>query len=177
MKLPNEYRWLLKEPGPKMLLEFLALYGIHEVPGPGDNPIILQWAKETGLYKPYKHDATAWCGLAMAVVAKRAVKELPPANPLWALNWAQFGNKVADGAKLGDVLVFKREGGGHVALYIGEDEECYHCLGGNQSDMVNIVRKPIDRIYAIRRPSYINQPANVRKILLSPHGAIDNLES
>ena len=30
-----------------------------------------------------------------------------------------------------------RQGGGHVALYIGEDNECYHCAGGNQSDKSN----------------------------------------
>lgn len=176
MTLPREYQWLSLEPGPKMLLEFLGIYGTKEVLGPGDNPIIIQWAKELGL-KDYQHDETAWCGLAMAVVAKRAGKELPPANPLWALNWALFGNKVTDGPKLGDVLVFKRQGGGHVTLYVGEDEGCYHCLGGNQSDMVNIVRKAKDRLYAVRRPVYIHQPLNVRKVFLSPTGAIDDKES
>jgi cell wall-associated NlpC family hydrolase len=35
---------------------------------------------------------------------------------------------------LGDVLVFRRGGGGHVALYVGEDEEAFHVLGGNQAD-------------------------------------------
>lgn len=175
MKLPKQYEWLRMEPGPKMLLEFLRIFGTTEVPGTGDNPIILQWAKEVGLDSVYKHDAVAWCGLTMAVVAKRAGKDLPP-NPLWALNWSLFGEKVSDGAKLGDVLVFKRTGGGHVALYIGEDDECYHCGGGNQSDTTSIIRKPKDRVYAIRRPIYTNQPANVRKVILSPNGAIDNKE-
>lgn len=176
MNLPNDYKWLQREPGPKMLIEFLEIYGTREVPGEADNPDILEWARETGLQREYRHDSVAWCGLAMAVVAKRAGKELPP-NPLWALNWAQFGKKVADGAKLGDVLVFKRNGGGHVALCVGEDNDCYHCLGGNQSDMVNIVRKPKNRVYAIRRPLYINQPANVRKVALSDSGGIDNQEA
>jgi len=177
MNLPNDYVWLLNEPGPKMLLEALKLYGTTEAPGEGDNPVILEWAKEVGLDKVYKHDATAWCGLFMAVVAKRAGKQLPPGGPLWALNWGQFGDKVEDGPKLGDILVFKRAGGGHVTLYVGEDDECYHCLGGNQSDMVNIVRKPWSRIYAIRRPHYNIQPANVRKIILDSNGSIDEKES
>lgn len=175
MNLPKEYAWILKEPGTKMVQEFVKIYGTTEVPGEGDNPIILEWAKEVGLSGKYKHDATAWCGLEMAVIAKRAGKELPP-DPLWALNWALFGHKVSDGAKFGDVLVFKRDGGGHVALYIGEDDECYHCAGGNQSDASNIIRKPKNRIYAIRRPHYTNQPACVRKIILSPNGVIDNKE-
>lgn len=176
MNLPIKYRWLLHEPGPKMLVEFLKLYGVLETPGTADNPVILQWAKETGLQGSYKHDATAWCGLAMAVVAKRAGKALP-AGPLWALNWSKFGNKAVDGAMLGDVLVFKRSGGGHVALYVGEDQDCYHCLGGNQSDMVNIVRKAKSRVYAIRRAIYINQPVNVRKVILTGDGTIDNKEN
>jgi uncharacterized protein (TIGR02594 family) len=176
VKLPKKYEWLLVEPGPKMLQEFLRIYGTTEVPGEDDNPTILEWAKETGLQRDYRHDATAWCGLAAAVVAKRAGKELPP-NPLWALNWATFGKKVTDGAKLGDILVFKRNGGGHVALYVGEDDECYHCLGGNQADTVNIVRKAKNRVYAIRRPIYINQPANVRKVILSSEGDIDSREA
>lgn len=159
-----------------MLLEFLKIYGTQEAPGAADNLVILQWAIETGLHKVYKHDSVAWCGLAMAVVAKRAGKDLP-VNPLWALNWAKFGNKVSDGAKLGDVLVFKRTKGGHVALYVGEDDTCYHCLGGNQSDVVNIVRKAKNRVYAIRRPVYINQPANVRKVILSPAGQVDDREA
>lgn len=175
MNLPKQYSWLLLELGPKMMEEFLKIYGITEEPGAADNPLILEWAKETGLGRDYKHDAVAWCGLTMAIIAKRAGKELPP-NPLWALNWALFGNKVTDGAKLGDVLVFKRAGGGHVALYIGEDDECYHCGGGNQSDTTSIIRKPKNRVYAIRRPVYKDQPSNVRKIILSPEGVIDNKE-
>jgi uncharacterized protein (TIGR02594 family) len=176
MGLPKKYEWLLVEPGPKMILEFLALYGVTETPGTANNPLILQWAKEVDLHTQYKHDSTAWCGLFMAVVAERAGKAFPK-SPLWALNWAKFGVKVTDGAKLGDVLVFTRKGGGHVGLYIGEDDECYHVGGGNQRDMVNIVRKAKDRVYAIRRPLYINQPTNVRKIILSAEGDIDNKES
>jgi uncharacterized protein (TIGR02594 family) len=175
MNLPNPYIWLPKEPGPKMVLEFLKLYGLHEAPGASDNPDILAWAKELGI-KDYVHDEEPWCGLFMALIAKRADKVVP-ANPLWAKNWANFGHKVADGAKLGDVLVFNRPGGGgHVCLYIGEDNECYHCGGGNQSDAVSIIRKPKDRIYAIRRPDYDVMPENVRKVILASTGAIDNKE-
>ena len=175
MILPKKYEWLYDEPGTKMIKEFIKIYGVTEVPGAGDNPIILQWASETGLDKDYKHDATAWCGLTMAVVAKRAGKTFPD-GPLWALNWAHFGKKVSDGPKYGDILVFKRKGGGHVGLYIAEDEECYHVGGGNQSDTTNIIRKEKSRLYAVRRPIYINQPACVRKIYMNDDGVIDNKE-
>lgn len=174
MTLPNKYKWLLDEPGPKMLSEFLKIYGVKETPGIIDNPVIIAWAMELGI-RNYHHDDVPWCGLAMAIIARRAAKDVN-FDPLWALNWARFGQKVMDGAQLGDVLVFKRKGGGHVGLYIGEDDECYHVGGGNQSDEVNIVRKEKDRVYAIRRPIYKLKPVNVRKIILSPDGEIDDKE-
>lgn len=47
--IPEHYRWLEKETGPKMLLEAVKLYGIAEKKGDENNPEILAWAKELGL--------------------------------------------------------------------------------------------------------------------------------
>lgn len=176
MALAPQYVWLLNEPGPKMLLEALKLYGTVEGAGAKDNPTILGWAKEVGLSQTYSRDSIPWCGLFMAVVAKRAGKDVVK-NPLWALSWAEFGKPVTDGAKLGDVLTFKRNGGGHVALYIGEDGSTYHCLGGNQSDKVCITRIAKSRLYKARRPAYSVQPTNVRKIKLAANGQISSNEA
>lgn len=174
MSLPARYQWLANEGAPKMIVEFLGFYGIKETIGNEDNPIILAWAKELGL-KEYLHDSTAWCGLFIAIVAKRAGKEVV-LNPLWAANWLNFGTAV-DEAMLGDVLVFKRTGGNHVGLYIGEDSLCYHVGGGNQSDSVSITRIDKARCRGIRRPKYNNPPANIRKIILSATGEISSNES
>ncbi len=87
--LPAKYAWLAKEPGPRMLLEAIALYGTVEVPGTKSNPIITGWAKECGI-GAYSTDSIPWCGLFMAVVAKRAGKSFP-SGQLWALNWGGFG--------------------------------------------------------------------------------------
>lgn len=164
------YEWLWDEPGPKMLTEALKLYGTHEVQGPKNNPAIMGWAKE--VKTTYPGDATAWCGLYVAIAAHRAGwDDSPNGNALWARNWASWGTpqKVA---MLGDVLVFPRGQGGHVALYVGEDDTHYHILGGNQSDQVNIVRKAKTPILAIRRaPWKISQPENVRRIFLKAGGA------
>jgi uncharacterized protein (TIGR02594 family) len=170
MNLPDQYKWLLNEPGPKMITEALKLYGTKEMPGHEDNPEILSWAKETGLSRVYSADEVPWCGLFMAVVAKRAGKDIPE-NPLWAQNWQNFGQGWTN-AEFGDVLVFKRPSGGHVALYVGEDDQCYHCLGGNQSDAVTITRIDKSRCIAIRVPIYNKRPDNIRKIHLSATGAI-----
>lgn len=175
--LPARYGWLAREPGPKMILEALRLFGTLEAPGTADNPRIIAWAKEAGgeVADIYKADSIPWCGLLMTVVAKRAGKE-PPLHPLWALSWSAFGVKTSV-PMLGDVLVFARNGGGHVGLYAGEDEHAWHTLGGNQSDAVNIKRIAKGRLYAARRPVYRAQPANVRQIPLAPNGALSANEA
>lgn len=119
------------------------------------------------------------CGLFLAEICKRAglVTNLTPKESLWALNWSKFGTKQPV-AMLGDVLTFKRNGGGHVGLYVGEDDVCYHILGGNQSNMVNITRIEKSRLNSIRRTNWkLKQPINVRVIKLESNGIISKNES
>jgi uncharacterized protein (TIGR02594 family) len=178
MTLPTQYEWLKNESGPKMLKIALELYGIRETVGQKHNPVILEWAKQLGLEKIYKDDETPWCGLFMGVLAQRAGKDNPlkSYDILRALKWAEFGKSVPV-PMLGDVLVFKRSGGGHVGLYVGEDEIAYHVLGGNQGNGVNIMRLAKSRLHAARRPHYNMIPMNVRIVRLSPQGAISTNES
>lgn len=173
--LPAAYAWLRDETGPRMVLEALKLYGTLEAPGARDNPTIIGWAREVDLIKTYSHDSIPWCGLFMAVVAKRSGKPIVD-SPLWALSWADFG-RLAPAPMLGDVLTFKRDGGGHVALYVGEDAGAYHCLGGNQSDKVCITRIAKSRLYRARRPAYNVQPDNVRKVTLVANGKLSTNEA
>jgi len=170
--LPPAYGWIDDlRPLPRMLEEARKLYGTFEVAGPGDNQAILGWAKETGLAKLYNDDGIPWCGLFMAVVAKRAGKPVVE-GPLWARNWAKFG-KPADRAQLGDILVFRRaQGSGHVGLYVGEDYGAFHVLGGNQSGGVTITRIARDRCIAIRRPVYRKAPASAKPVQLAANGVL-----
>jgi len=171
-KIPKQYRWLTKEPGPKMLLAALNYFGIAEIVGKQHNPIILGWADELGYEGIFQTDETPWCGLLMAKVAKDADKEIPEA-PYRARNWAMFGRAV-DKPMLGDVLVYQRPGGHHVGLYVAHDVQgFYHTLGGNQGNKVGIVRMDKDRCVAIRRPIFkIGQPPNVRPILMTAEGPV-----
>jgi len=159
-----EYAWLEKEPAPKMLIEALKLYGTKETAGDQDNPEILSWAKELGI-TDYKHDSIAWCGLFMAIVAHRAGKKVP-ASPLWARNWLKFGEKVE--AELGAVLTFWRDDKpgdkafSHVGIYVGEDADYYHVIGGNQKDSVSISRILKARSLGARAEYKTAKPANVR---------------
>jgi len=188
--LPANYAWL-NTIGllPRTISEALKEYGVKEVAGAANSPVIMGWAKEVGREKigyTYTGDAVPWCGLLAGVIAMRAGKTIPT-GPLYALNWSGFGEAVAirkglsvnnplvfmpgKVASLGDVLVFRRDGGGHVGFYIGEDDNYYCVLGGNQSDSVSFTWIAKSRCVAVRRPAYTNPPASVRPYRLSRSGA------
>jgi len=175
--LPKKYEYLNNEGAPRLLVEALKLFGTIETKGAANSPTIISWADEVGgkVEDVYKADSIPWCGLFMAVVAKRAGKDVPK-DPLWALNWGTYGTKV-EKPMLGDVITFIRNGGGHVAIYVGEDGDCYHVLGGNQGDAVSITRILKSRAYAFRRSTWNTaQPTNVRKIMLDGNGVISTNE-
>ncbi|WP_421792738.1 TIGR02594 family protein [Hyphobacterium sp.] len=184
--LPNAYEFLAHEPAPRMLLEALKLYGTLEAPGARDNPVILAWADELAqapglnwIGSWYEDDSIPWCGLFMGIVAHRAKKPVQ-GDLLSARGWLDWGNRVEGEPKLGDVLVFWRGNpagsSGHVGLYVGEDREHYHVLGGNQSDAVNVTRISKQRLLAARNLYTIGQPPNCRRIRLDVGGAVSENE-
>lgn len=173
MKYSDTYKPIFeqKDALPKMIQEGLKLYGTLETPGTKSTQSILDWAKECDLSSTYGSDEIPWCGLYAAVVAKRAGKKVV-ASPLWARSWRNFGS-AAPQPSLGDILVFSRPGGGgHVGLYVAEDNACYHVLGGNQSDQVNITRILKTRLLEARRPVYITQPKSVKPYVIQKHGGV-----
>jgi uncharacterized protein (TIGR02594 family) len=164
-------------PLPRMVVEGRKLLGTLEKPGLANNPTIMGWAKELGLGKVYTADSVPWCGLFMALVAHRAGKDRP-ANPLWALNWSTWGEPAGQPC-LGDVLVFVRDGGGHVTMYVGEDHNGYYqVLGGNQSDSVCVTKIRKARLHAARIPPFQSaMPASRRPIIINGWGRISENEA
>jgi uncharacterized protein (TIGR02594 family) len=162
---------------PPQVTEALKLFGTLEGAGKTDNPTILGWARELGadIADIYKADSVPWCGLFLAVVMRRS-GFAPPPHPLWALSWSSFGH-VAEVPSLGDVLVFSRNGGGHVGLYVGADASAFHVLGGNQADKVCIARIARTRLYAARRPGYASPVAfPILPVQLAATGALSTAE-
>lgn len=159
--IPEEYFWLLGvSPKPKMLLEAIKTFGVKEGARALNNPEILQWATEVAVAGAgnwlddfYTEDAIPWCGLYVGLLAARAGYTVRP-RCLAARDWANWGEGVSKPG-IGDVLVFwrgSRHGkSGHVGLYVGEDAEAFHVLGGNQGDEVSIVRISRDRFLDARR--------------------------
>ena len=170
MKYPNAFLG-----SPKVIAEAMRYLGLNEMKGPLHNATIMSWAKDVGVQKVYTSDEVAWCGLFVAKVIQKAGFEVVK-DPLWALNWKNFGT-IQKVAMLGDVLIFKRDGGGHVAFYIAEDQNYYHVLGGNQSDSVSITRIAKGRCVGIRRcPWKITQPKEVKQYFVSATGSISTNE-
>ena len=172
-----KYNYLLEPGSPRVIVEALKLYGTQEIVGKQHSPIILGWAEKIGLKSTYTNDEIPWCGLFVAYVCFMAGKA-GVKNPLWARNWATWGVKQTI-AMRGDILVFVREGGGgHVGFYVGEDATCYHILGGNQSNKVNITRILKSRCIAIRRDDWkVSQPIGVRVNIVGGAGAISTNEA
>jgi uncharacterized protein (TIGR02594 family) len=175
--LPKQYAWL-KAIGtlPRLVQEGLKLHGVLEVQGRGNNADIMAWARETGCDRQgFVGDAVPWCGLFLAVVAKRADK-VGPKWPLAALNWSTFGTDAGQPC-LGDVLVFTRNGGGHVGIYIAEDKEYYHVLGGNQGNAVTIKRIAKIRLYRARKPEMKIPPRSRKPYIVAANGAVSTNEA
>lgn len=169
------YDWLKNESAPKILVEAVKHIGVKEIIGSNHNPVILGWAKALKLSNVYTNDEIPWCGLFVAYCAHAKGLQVVE-RPLWALNWAKYGTEVSE-PMLGDVLTFKRDGGGHVGIYVGEDAKYYHVLGGNQSNSVSITRIAKSRLHKARRTTWkIAQPSNVRKVYLEAKGTVTTNE-
>lgn len=118
--------------------------GTKEIPGKGNAPVIQQWLRRLDAW--WSDDATPWCGVFVATVMRDAGYEIPRA---WyrALAWADWGIAL-ETPRVGCIVVYERQGGGHVGFVVGLDQDCrLLTLGGNQRDSVCVL--PFDRWRAI----------------------------
>jgi uncharacterized protein (TIGR02594 family) len=129
------------------------LMGTKEGRGDLNNPEILDWAKDLDI--KYPGDDVAWCGLFVGhCVGSTLPQEILPGNPLGARQWERFGEPTSP--RVGAVMVFwrisKQSGKGHVGFYVGEDNDAYQILGGNQSDSVCLTWLSKSRFLGARWP-------------------------
>ena len=139
---------------PRWLAHARQWIGTAEIPGPRHNPAIVKMRMALGGFG-FKDDDIPWCGDFVAHCIKDAGLAIPKLYPR-ALAWADWGK--ACKPTVGAVVVFKRNGGGHVGFLVGEDAGHYHVLGGNQSNAVNIMRMEKGRMVAIRWPGELGLP-------------------
>ena len=123
--------------------------GLREIPGAPTAPRIQRWLVDLRAW--WRDDETPWCGVAVAAWMRSASVALPR---FWmrARAWADWGQPL-DRPAHGCVVVFARQGGGHVGLVVGEDAAGnLLVLGGNQGNAVNVRAFPRARVLAYRWP-------------------------
>lgn len=136
----------MKEPRELMWFELMKYYGMKEIPGPVHNTIILSWWKKLG-YDWIKDDETAWCSLAMNIMAIE--HGIEHTGKLDARSWMKIG-KATDDPSIGDMVVFyrgiKTGWQGHVGLYAGHNKERDKIItfGGNQNNMIGFYPYPVN---------------------------------
>jgi uncharacterized protein (TIGR02594 family) len=123
--------------------------GVREFKGAQHNPIILGWLAKLGAW--WHDDEQPWCGTFVGAVLKEA--GINPAKAFYrAKAWLDWGVAVAP--RVGAVVVFDRQGGGHVAFLLGKTSSGQLvCLGGNQGDEVSIRVFDAARVIGYRWPS------------------------
>ena len=146
---------------PLWLIEGLKWLNTEEASGSSDNPQILDWARQEGgsIANVYRQDSIPWCSLYANMVLTKV--GLRGTETLWALDWANWGIELP-GTAVGAFAPMKRDGGGHIAIVVGRDQHGnLMCLGGNQSDCVNIRPFPAERPLSFRWPKEAPPPARI----------------
>lgn len=129
-----------------------SLLGIYEFTGNADNPTIIGWARELGgtIAKTYKHDSIPWCQLFVQYCLYKA--GFPHLDSLWALDNANYGQRLTGPAR-GAIGTKKRDAGGHTFFIVGRSSSGNIVMrGGNQSDMVCDAEIEPDQVYSVTWP-------------------------
>jgi uncharacterized protein (TIGR02594 family) len=114
---------------------------------PGDNKRIVEYHMATSLRAT--HDSVAWCSSFICWCLEQA-KIVSPRSAR-ARDFLEWGIKLHF-PKPGCIVVFKRDLGGHVGLYVYETEDHVYVLGGNQSQMVNVSPYKKENLLGYRWP-------------------------
>lgn len=152
------------------IMEAKKHIGLKEIPGPKHNATILSWLSQLKAW--WKEDETPWCGVFVAHCFRVSDMQLPKLwmrAKEWGNGWGTKLNKAAPGC----VVVFDREGGGHVGFVLGitKSNELV-VLGGNQSNSVNIAKFSMDRVFGYYWPRDYTLPNSTSLPILSVAGGL-----
>ena len=123
--------------------------GLKEIKGDKHHPEIVQFWKDIkrgGI----KTDEVPWCAAFVGAMLERVgVKSTRFESAKSYLDWGQLLALPV----VGCIVIFTREGGGHVGFVVGRDTKGnLLVLGGNQGDEVNIRSFPVSRVSGYRWP-------------------------
>lgn len=145
----------MRAPEPAWLVEARRHIGVREIPGVTHNPLIVGWwkaIKRGGI----KTDEVPWCAAFVGAMLEDA--GLVSTRFESARSYLDWGTPL-DAPELGCVVVFAREGGGHVGFVVGRDPLGFlMVLGGNQRDAVSIAAFDRRRVLGYRWPRPVPLP-------------------
>ena len=134
---------------PRWLTHARQYIGVAEIPGLKHEPKILQWwkaIKRGGI----KTDEVPWCAAFVGALLEDV--GVPSTRYESAASYLKWGVPLQQ-AMVGCVVVFTRNGGGHVGFVVGKDKlGNLLVLGGNQGDKVSIRAFPLARVAGYRWP-------------------------
>ena len=108
--------------------------GTKELDGSANNPRVIKYHKSTSLKA--EQDSVPWCSSFVTWCLEEAGYK--STDSAWARSYLKYGTKLEHGKK-GCIVVFTRgTDSGHVAFYERETAHHIYCLGGNQSNEVNV---------------------------------------
>lgn len=139
-------------PMPLWMPEAFNHLGLREVPGKSHNPVITKWL--ISLKAWWTDDETPWCGTFVAHCLRSGGMVIPK-HWYRAKAYSDYGTPCnKDSIPFGAICVKSRVGGGHVffAVARSRDGQTIYGLGGNQSNMVNIVPFKLSEIDDVRYP-------------------------
>lgn len=139
----------MKPPSPPWLARAEEHIGLAEIPGKNTAPMIRKWL--LALKAWWQDDETPWCGVYVAAAMREAGMPLPQ-HWYRAKGWMDWGLRL-DAPALGCIVVFERQGGGHVGLAVGRNADGrLLVLGGNQGNRVSVAPFDEDRVLGYRWP-------------------------
>ena len=148
--------------------------GLREVPGPKNNGAILGWLRKLRAW--WSDDSTPWCGTFAAMCLANAGLT-PPKDWYRATSWLSLPVALSRPA-YGCVVVFTRDGGGHVGFAVGKDKAGnLMVLGGNQGDAVNIKPFALNRVAGYRWPSAYPSTGRFNLPVLDSDGKVSEDEA
>jgi len=132
--------------------------GIREVPGTKSHPQIAAWIARTEKENPTdlnRDDSRySWCGVFVGCMCLDVGLPVPDLFQR-AIKWAQWGDQVLlKDREPGDVMVWQTGANQfHVNIYVQDviTHKLFECLGGNQSNSLNLQNFKSDIFIACRR--------------------------
>lgn len=142
--------------------------GEKEIKGTQNNPLIVQWWKDIkrgGI----KDDETPWCAAFVGAMLEHVGIQSTRFES--AKSYLEWGEPLSNPIP-GCIVVFTREGGGHVGFVMGRTHAGgIVVLGGNQSDAVNYKVFPCLRVSGYRWPTGQQQPTDLTLPYMDAQGA------